>query len=72
MGSVGKQKMVGIHAKEGRNNVPTDIYFVLVNLLWNGDRRPEEMKIFWFIAVTTFIAVGAGMLNALYMVSHLR
>jgi len=26
------------------------------------------MKIFWLIAIVTFVAVGAGMLNALYMV----
>jgi hypothetical protein len=30
------------------------------------------MKIFWLIVITTFIAVGAGMLNALYMVGSLR
>ena len=32
----------------------------------------SEMKIFWAIAVITLFAVGAGMLNALYMVGAIR
>ena len=64
--------MAMTRAKGGRNNVSTDLYFVLVDFLGNGDWRTKEMKIFWLIAVTTFITVGAGILNALYMVTKLR